>query len=231
MVRQKDPRQRQIAERNRPEGLDDQIKSVLAFAANTNDVIRWDELRALLGASPDPLTDRARVELLLSGVNGDPLRLDEWNGLAGAPLVVSGRPEAIRLPREIRAQLEADLARFVDGSPGVRDRIAATAAALAARSVLIAPTWRGKAGRADRVIAHSAGGGLAYALWLATDPAGPWRDALSRCQLSSCLRFFLRPDPVGPGAPRRAFCRDEHGVLGDREKARARMALLRRGRG
>lgn len=211
--------------------LGEELQSALLYASNTLNAINWKQLRESLASAPPGLTEREHCELLLAAANGEPLTGQQWNQLVGVRVQFGIDGRHVALPEDARVGLVASLRLIVEGRPADRTALANDAASIAASNVIISPEFSPKHGRRDRVIATGMPGAIAFGLWLLLDPKRPFGRDLCRCQYSECLQFFFkRPAAGGVGAPGRRYCSASHAELGDREKARARMKQIRRGR-
>src|SRR5882724_2139304 len=197
---------------------DDQVLATFLYANTTESLIPWDWLDK--SRTPELLMDeRERVEALLQAANGQGLTLREWNRLCGAPLtgVTIAGSDTLRIPLmdKARLSLRAALEAAVRTPESSIAEINQNAKAIAADRVISVPGFSDRGEPRDRIIAHSIGPALIYALRLLLDPGKPdpdkpFRRCLRQCAYADCGRFGLTVPPESRGQPPNFFCSDDH---------------------
>lgn len=182
-VQKNPPRQSEIAER---------LFGQIARAANSLDVIRWEELTGRVAEAPAPLTEQARVRLLVRLINKGVLTGREFNQLAGIGLMREADERQVRLPDSDLDGLARTLAALLD--PTQAEKAQSYLRELTRGRVLLMPE-----GEDHRIIAADLRTALAFALLAAgRDPR------LMLCR--QCGEFFFKKE--GHGRPRK-FCSDK----------------------
>lgn len=189
------------------------------YFGTTESMIPWDWL-AESKNERFLMTDHERVEMLLKAVNGESFPILQWSRLCGAPLVEGafvikdkdGKKPDISIPLYERAKpaLRAALEGVIQEPDKAVATIAKNAREILRGKVLTVPDESNLKVPCDRVIAHSPGAALIYALRLVLDPNKPFRRRLRQCKLAECGRFALVKPPSSRGKPRDYFCCDEH---------------------
>jgi hypothetical protein len=202
-------------------GLKELVPTIFC-AANTSDVIHWNELRNRLHASPPGLTERERADLLIAFANGNKLPARQWNQLVGLR-VIKGKDEyPAALPDAMRSMLVSSLDVITAGSDAQRKELLYALNDVVDGGVLLAPSRSND--KKTRVITRAMSGGVAYALWVLLEGKDELGKELCRCNYSQCRHFFFkRREKNRRGAPSYMYCTPRCGKDGDREKARERM--------
>lgn len=207
-----------------------QLKSALGLAANTSSLIEWEQLSQALDTAPAPLTDRERARLLVHIANDKALRPGQLNQLVGLRVLGAPEGEVLELPIRHRKAIAACLDAVIEGSAKERADWSSALAEGVSRQVLLSPSWVNGTWR-HRLVASDIGGALQYSLSLFLEgdqPSKAYGRELCRCKYSKCEKYFFKVR--GDGAPSRTYCSAAHQEPGELERARERMAKLRKGR-
>lgn len=205
--------------------------AALNHARTTDDVIVWDRLQAASAGIP-PLTQRARCELLLRGVNGDALSSKQWAQLMGTPWSIGTDVEATGVFEDALLPLKAALQRVVDDAETAITAFGKNVAGLLNSNIVVVPELTAVRRRwqvTEHVIARSPGEALVYALSLFADPTKAFGRELDRCGLDACGRFAFVPPPSTRGNPANYYCSDDHRLEDERAQSRERAAAKRAG--
>ena len=162
-----------------PEQSIEQLMAGLLYESTTESMIPGDWLRES-GEEWKLMTDWERVELLLKAVNGESIPVREWSRLCGAPLsasafniAVKGKTDSPDFTVPLYEQAKPSLRAALDGvirEPDVAVvKIEKNAREILRGRVLMVTEEVGGVPR-DRVIAHSIGAALVFALRLVLDP-------------------------------------------------------------
>lgn len=81
----------------------------------------------------------------------------------------------------------------------------------------------------DKIVSLSVKGICIYVIMLLLDPSRDLGDALRRCKLEECSRFFLS-FPSASGGPRPSYCKPEHRILAAKLTGPERTARWRKGK-
>jgi hypothetical protein len=212
------------------------FRPALLYAATTDSQIPWEWITQ--SRSPELfMTERERVEVLLKAVNGESVAVREWSRLCGAPLkggplILEGsswNDQRVPLVAQARQALRAALEGFVREPDAAAPEILANAAVISDGRVLRVMELSEDGVPRDRVIAHSIGAALIFALSIALDRDRPYRRLLRQCEWPECGRFAFVTPPELRGQPPNFYCSGEHRLSHRREQSRQRQAAYRAG--
>ncbi|HEX3948224.1 MAG TPA: hypothetical protein VHW95_00070 [Steroidobacteraceae bacterium] len=229
----------------------------LLYGSTTESMIPWEWL-ANSGETAPSLTERERVDMLLRAVNGDWLSVPEWTRMCGAPLntvLPPSSPEAKELSKfwaahsnpesgtnsrswedqrvplmdQARESLYAALSAVISEPETAVPEIAKNVAGILDRRVIRVTELSEHGVLRDRIIAHSPGAALVFALGLILDPEKPYRRRLRQCALPVCSRFAIGVPPETRGQPPNFYCpetthSDDHRKQRNKERAAASRA-------
>ncbi len=218
------------------------FRAVVLYAGATDSMIPWDWISQSKGFGTF-MTEHERVEMLLDAVNGERLLVKEWTRLCGAPL--KGAIEVVpptegsstwvweeqRVPLiqqardSLREALEGILREPEKAVPEITENVAKIVDGRVIRVTEISELGVPR----DRMIAHSIGAALIFALTLVLDDGRPYRRLLRQCALPACGRFALGTPPKTRGMPSNFYCSDEHRRTHRRQQATERQAAYRAG--
>jgi hypothetical protein len=209
------------------------IEQVFAHAlyfGSTESMVPWEWLQD----SRDKrflMTEHERVAMLLKAVNGESFAVPEWARLCGAPLLDAefvikkdGKMLDVVIPLFVQAKtaLRSALTGIIDEADAAVPTITKNLREILRGRVLTVPDESTLGVPRDRVIAHSPGAALAYALRLVLDPNKPFRRQLRQCTYSDCGNFALVKPPSTRGKPRDYFCSAEHDAEHAKKQGRER---------
>jgi hypothetical protein len=213
------------------------FRPAMLYACTTESLIPWEWISESRNSGPF-MSERERADLLLNAVNGDWLRVREWARFCGAPLSnlkfqisVEGSSwddQKVPLVDQARDPLRATL-EAVMREPETAIPIEKSAAAITDGRVIRITEVSEHGVPRDRIIAHSIGPALIFALGLILDPDKPYRRLLRQCAM--CKRFAFGPPPETRGQPPNYYCSDEHRDTHRRQQNRERQAARRAGLG
>lgn len=221
MVRNKDGPISALAEQAEL-SAEDQIMSGLAFAANTDNLIRWEELRGRLQGAPPGISRSDRCNWVVRLANGERLPLPVINELVGTTVINGGRGQSVHVHPDFLEYIRFALTTIASGSRQAQTKLRESLVQTVNAYTVVVPMWSESGGYGERVIAAGAGPAIAYSIWVLLQDGRE----LCQCQYSNCGKFFFRPEVVG--RPRTSYCNLEHGRLGDSERAAERMRKRRR---
>lgn len=215
----------------------DDFRPTLLLAATTDSMIPWE----WIGESRNPefyMSERERAEMLLGAANGESFPVREWSRICGAPLTggplhVEGSSwshwsgQLVALVEQARLPLRAALTALIREPDTAVPEIFANAAAITDGRVLRVMEIAENGAVRDRVIAHSIGAALIFALSLFLDAA--YRRLLRQCEWPTCGNFAFGSPPKTRGQPAKFYCSKEHRMNHQREQSRQRQAAHRAG--
>jgi hypothetical protein len=211
----------------------------LLYASTTESLIPWDWISESRSAGLF-MAERERAQTLLRAVNGDSLPVREWGRFCGAPLnnpmfrvsVEGSSLDDLRvaLLDQAKNPLRAALEAVIHDPEAAIPEIGRNAAAITDGRVVRITEISEHGVLRERVIAHSIGSALIFALALVIDLGKPYRKALRQCALPACSRFALGDPPETRGQPPNFYCpKTDHRVSHRRQQASERQAARRSG--
>jgi hypothetical protein len=209
---------------------DDEALRAIFYLGSANQSIPWDKLNELKKGYA-PLSPRERCDIFLRGINGDRLKVREWNRLVGVPVHESMNESSdMGLFEHAIPPLRASLDRIVEHPKTAIIDIGSSLAKIIDGEYFVFPEveFDGQAFvERERVVATSLGIALAYALKLFLNPE--IGGLLRKCGWQECGRFALGEPPKTSGQPPTFYCDDEHRRADILRQARERVAAKRVG--
>jgi hypothetical protein len=217
-----------------------QVFATLLYGATTKSPIPWEWLsqsrkERLL------MTEGERAHMFLRAMNGESLRVREWERFCGAPLALPAisfkgdratwEDLPIPLLERARLPLKQALEAVIRSPDEAIPEIDGNATAITRDKVIrISEKFESSAPR-DRVIAHDIGVAMADALRLILDTGKPFRKRLRQCEYTQCAHFAFGEPPSTKGRPRAFFCPEtDHGARRKKELQNEWAAAHRQGK-
>jgi hypothetical protein len=204
-----------------------QVFAMLLNGATTETRIPWDWLKRSRNERM-LMTEGERVEMFLRAMNGESLKVREWERFCGAPLEIptisfkGDRAMWEELPIPFfdgaRLPLKQALEAVIRSPDDVSQDIERNVTAITRGKVLIAAEEFESGAARDRVIAHDVGVGMAYTMRLVLDENRLFRKRLRQCEYTECGKLALGEPPSAKGRPRAFFCPGtDHGAQRKKE--------------
>jgi hypothetical protein len=210
---------------------DDALPAIF-YLGSANQSVPWDRLNELKKGYP-PLSQQERCEIFLKGINGDRLKVREWNRLVGVPVhEAMNESTEMELFEHAIPPLRASLDRIVEHPRTAITEIGGNLANIIDGEYFVFPEveFDGKSFiERERVMATSLGVALAYALTLFLKPDLKFGELLRKCGWRECSRFELGEPPKTSGQPPTFYCNDAHRQKDVLRQTRERVAAKRAG--
>ncbi|MGH9644843.1 MAG: hypothetical protein ACRD3Q_20765 [Terriglobales bacterium] len=210
----------------------------LLYGATTQTLIPWEWISESRD-SETFMNENERAKALLRAVNGDSLTVEEWHRFCGARLqggllrmeAMGSNWERQRVPLidEAKLPLRAALEAAMREAETAISEIQRNSSVITDSRVLRVLELSKDGVPRDRVIAHSIGPALIFALSIIVDRDKPYRRLLRQCEWPSCGNFAFDSPPETPGQPPNYYCSDKHQLNHRRERAKERQAAHRAG--
>lgn len=208
------------------------VLSARLYLASTDGAVPWIQLSEIKTGYP-PLAPRERCEIFLRAVNGELVKIRDWNRLVGVPLL-KGLAEDVHVelfkePLPFRLWLNRIIE---DPETAFSERGAQVNALMLNGAYFIFPEVEFTDGvriTRERVIARTLDAALQYALNLFFDPELQYGRQLRKCSWQECGKFALSEASNKPGQPRSFFCDDSHRKRETLRQTAERVAAKRAG--